>query len=638
MLQNLEHRGPDSGYLFLDPQILLGLRRLAIINVSEGHQPVFNPSKEIVSVFNGEIYNYLELREELRSLGHVIREGSDAEIIPAAYLQWGEDFVSHFNGDFAIAVWNKKTSELLLARDRVGVKPLYYGYTKQGDLIFASEAKAIFAHPEVHRQLNRETLSQIFTIWTPVDGASPFEGLQQVEAGSMVRFRPGKKPQKIQYWNIPYSQGGDSKFKTFEQSKDAFKEAFAQAVKLRLQADVPVGTYTSGGIDSAVIAMVTYRELKHKDTRTFSVTFDDPLFDEEKYQRLVVDSLGLEYNPVKISNSDIYENFIDTVYSAESPLFRTAPVPMRLLSKAVRAKGIKVILTGEGSDEVNWGYDIYRETKVRRFWSRSPESKARPQLFKRMYHYLPQFQNPRFFNLSVDFFKAGMQDLKNPFYSHLPRFSNSLAVHTFFSDDMKQAVQKRNPLNSLLESLPEDFSKRSSLEQCQYLEMKTLLNGYLLSAQGDRMLSANSVEGRFPYLDHNLIELVTTIPARHKLSGLKDKHVLRESYKDQLPPEIISRSKHAYRAPEMQAFANDTRGYVRELLSPAFTQEVGVFDSNLVSSLFDKLTSQSSQKAFTTRDNLAFVEILSTHVLYHSMIKAPAWTSQPLNMEVTIVR
>ncbi len=615
MLNMLYHRGPDAGYLFDNGRAMLGTRRLSIVNLENGVQPAFSENRDIVCVFNGEIYNHVELRKQLEDDGFRLRDGSDIEVIPAAYQKWGLDFVSHFNGDFAIALWDNKREQLILARDRAGVKPLYYAKADNGDLVFASEIKSIFAHPGVRRAFDTGTLSQIFTFWTPVDGCTPFAGVKQVESGTLLRFSAqGELLDQRRYWDVPYNRhqpllGG------FNDYKDAFHDQLKRSVKLRLQADVEVSTYTSGGIDSAVIAYIAYKELRHKNIQTFSVGFDDPQLDEEKYQRMVAASLGLDYSAVKVSSQDIYRNFLDTVLSVESPLFRTAPVPMRMLSQLVRAKGVKVVLSGEGSDEVNWGYDIFREAKVRRFWARQPSSKVRPLLFRRMYHYLPQFQDPRYFNLTIDFFKKGLLDIEDPLYTHTTRIANSTATHAYFSDAMRQAITTEPPLEKLLASLPGDYADRTMLERCQYLEMKTLLSGYLLSAQGDKMMSANSVEGRFPYLDHHFIEFMAQVPPQYKLCGLKDKHLLRESYRDKLPPDIVYRPKHAYRAPEMQAFVEDPDGYVRDLLSPDHIKEAGVFDPDKTQTLYAKLKTGNKER-FSTRDNLAFVQILSTQATY----------------------
>ena len=253
---------------------------------------------------------------------------------------------------------------------------------------------------------------------------------------------------------------------------------------------------------------------------------------------------------VRCDAQSIYENLLHVIRHTESPIFRTAPVPMYLLSQRVAREGIKVVLTGEGADEVAWGYDIFREAKIRRFWSRQPESKSRPLLFGKLYAYLPQFRDKRHLHLFVDFFKQELQQTSSPLYSHQTRIANSRAAYLFLSTRLKEYIEKQSPTQALIDSLPSDFGRRTLLEKCQYLEMRTLLQGYLLSSQGDRMLSAHGVEGRFPYLDHHLIEFLAGLPERYRLRGLYDKAILRETFRSDLPPCIAQRPKFAFRCPK----------------------------------------------------------------------------------------
>jgi asparagine synthase (glutamine-hydrolysing) len=637
MLEQIRYRGPDAGYLHLQDDVVLGTRRLAIINVAEGTQPTFSEDGAIVAIFNGEIYNHLDLRKELTAYGYSLRPGSDAEVIPHAYEQWGLDFASHFNGDFAIALWDGRNQRLILARDRLGIKPLFY--TRAGkDFLFASEIKALFAHPGVERRLNPRFLAQVFTFWTGLDTGSPFEGVRQIEPATVVAFdRQGNQVAHHKYWDIPYRETVPSFQGDFEACQEAFRAELRQAVALRLQADVEVGTYTSGGIDSAVINVLAYKDLQHESTQTFSVTFQDKLFDESTHQRLLARSLNLSSNEVLCGTNEMYTNFADVIYHAESPLFRTAPVPMFLLSRCVEERGVKVVLTGEGSDEITWGYDLFREAKLRRFWSRQAESRIRPQLFKSLYAYLPQFQNPRHFQLLVDFFRNGMQDTSAPLYSHQTRIANSRAGQVFLGPALQAALGEHPPEQDLIHSLPADYSRRSLLEKCQYLEMRTLLHGYLLNSQGDRMLSAHSIEGRFPYLDHHVIEFLAGIPERFRLRGLKDKAILRETFRRDLPPEISERPKFAFRAPELKVFVKDPDGLVAAHLDPAALADAGIFDPQAVAQ-FRRRLERTPAEQFSTRDNLAFVQILSTQILHDHFVANFSLKKRGAKNDVTITR
>jgi len=635
MLEQIRHRGPDAGYLHIDDELFLGVRRLAIVNVAHGSQPTFSADGNIAAVFNGEIYNHRALRKELTASGFRLREGSDAEVIPHAYQKWGLDFASHFNGDFAIAVWDGRRRQLVLARDRLGIKPLFYARAG-GAFLFASEIKALFAHAGVKRQLNPRFLAQLFTFWTGLDTGSAFEGVQQIQAGSvLVLDRLGNQVATHKYWDIPYQENVAPFRGDFAACSEAFRAELRQAVALRLQADVEVGTYTSGGIDSAAINVLAYKDLAHQATQTFSVTFADKLFDESEHQRLVARSLNLTTNEVQCGKEDIYTNFPNVIYHAESPLFRTAPVPMYLLSRHVAERGLKVVLTGEGSDEITWGYDIFREAKLRRFWSRQPESRARPQLFKKLYAYLPQFQNPRHLQLLVDFFRKDMERTDSPLYSHQSRIANSTASHVFAGPALKAALAANPPEQDLIDSLPPDYARRSLLEKCQYLEMRTLLHGYLLSSQGDRMLSAHGVEGRFPYLDHHVIEFLAGVPERFRLRGLKDKAILRETFRRDLPQGICDRPKFAFRAPELSVFVSDPDGMVAGHLARAALADAGIFDPAAVEQ-FRRRLERTPAERFSTRDNLAFMQILSTQILHHQYVCCFALTKRGSKNDVTI--
>jgi asparagine synthase (glutamine-hydrolysing) len=621
MLDSVRHRGPDAGYLRLAEDLLLGVRRLAIVNPRQGPQPVYNESGRVIAVLNGEIYNHRELRAELVRAGHRVAEGSDAEVIPHAYEQWGPDFPRHLNGEFAVALWDANTRRLMLLRDRVGVKPLYYACTRRG-LVFASEIKAILHHPDIRARLHPDYFTQLFTFWAGLETESAFVGIRQVPTGHFQMFdSAGLTLECRRYWEIPCSEDAPQFQGDARAGREAFREILRRSVALRLQADVPVGTYTSGGIDSSVINILAYRDLAHRQTQTFSVAFEDPLFDESQYQRSIVGHLGLRGHEVRCGSRDIYEAFPHVIRHAESPLFRTAPAAMYLLSRRVAETGIKVVLTGEGSDEVAWGYDIFREMKVRRFWSRQPESEMRPQLLQKLYAYLPQFQNPRHLRLMRDFFRTGMDQGADPLYSHHLRIANSQATHALLSEELRRALLRDPPRASLVASLPADFERRSPLEKCQYLEMRTLLAGYLLSLQGDRMLSAHGIEGRFPFLDHHVIEFLAGLPERFRLRGLRDKAIVREAFARDLPPEILLRPKFAFRAPELSAFLEDADGLVDTCFDPQAVAAAGIFDPLAVTRFRARLQKLPAGH-HSTRDNLAFVQILSTQLLYRQFCQA----------------
>jgi asparagine synthase (glutamine-hydrolysing) len=612
----LRHRGPDSEYIWIGAGLGLAVRRLSIVNLAEGHQPAVSNDGQVVAILNGEIFNHIELRACLEKEGLRVPPGSDAAVLPAAYQHWGENFVAHLNGDFAIAIWSAPERTLRLYRDRAGVRPLYYTYSDDGDFVFASEVKALFAHDRVPRALSPAALAQIASYWSTVDGTSAFKNVSQVPAGCYAVVPADRNSLRIcRYWDIPFrpiaprSATADET----ENSIAQFRALLADAVRLRLRADVEVATYTSGGIDSAIVNLIAAGQGR-RVPRTFSMAFEDPVYDEGPYQRLVAKHLGLPHTELVCRLQDIYDYFPKAVFHAEQPLFRTAPVPMLMLSEAVRAAGIKVVMTGEGADEVAWGYDLFQEAHIRRFWSRQPNSTWRPRLLRRLYSYMPQFQNPRLFDLSLDFFRGDLENVSDPLYPYHTRIANSRATHDYFHPDVKAAIAATPPTQALVASLPTDFASRSLAEKCQYLEMKTLLSGYLLASQGDRMQSANSVEGRFPYLDHRLIEMLADMPPNLKLRQSQGKWILRNSYVDQLPSQTLQRPKFAYRAPGIEAFVGDGAGYVEAALSPDTIASAGLFDATRVQALWKKI--RVKKTGFTTREQLSFTQILSTQLLF----------------------
>ena len=319
-----------------------------------------------------------------------------------------------------------------------------------------------------------------------------------------------------------------------------------------LRADVPVGCYLSGGLDSSLVAALG-RRVKGEQFCTYSIRFEDAEYDETPFQRTMAAFIESDHREVTVRRRDIADVFPDVVDHAERPLLRTAPAPLYLLSRLVRESGIKVVLTGEGADEMFAGYDIFREAKVRRFWGRQPASTIRPRLLDRLYPYLarsPVTQR----TMAREFFGRGREGWAAPGFSHQTRWQPAAALQRLFTGDLRAEVRRVDVAGRLLGSLPADFPRWPHLAQDQYLEVRTLLSGYLLSAQGDRMLMAHSVEGRFPFLDVDLVELANSLPPTYKLRGLDEKHVLKRAAAGLVPDEIIRRSKQPYRAPDALSF------------------------------------------------------------------------------------
>jgi asparagine synthase (glutamine-hydrolysing) len=620
MIRPLHHRGPDDTQVFTqaagDVGVGLAHARLSIIDIEGGRQPVHNEDESVWTVFNGEIFNYLELRQELEAKGHTFYTRSDTEVIVHAYEQWGLDFVHRFNGQWAIALWDRNRKRLVLARDRLGVRPLFY--TRQGKrLLFSSEIKGIFAVPGVPRRLDRRALASVFHFWSPLEPASMFQDVHQVPPGHLLIAEKGEVTVRRAWdWSFPQEEiPFDRPVKDYA---DELRSLLIDSVRLRLRSDVPVGAYLSGGLDSSIITTLI-KNYTDTPLRTFSLGFEDEEFDESPYQQELIQYLGTNHTAIKCTKADIGAAFPRTIWHTEATILRTAPTPLMLLSQRVREEHYKVVLTGEGADEVFGGYDLFKEAHIRRFWARRPESRWRASLLARLYPYLKSSPtaSPRY---AESFFSQGMDRIAEPFFGHLPRWSTTSRTWRFFSSEQLAALEGWNPVEQYRQQLPAEIGRWHPFNRDQYNEGHTLLSGYLLSSQGDRVGMANSVEGRFPFLDYRVLELASRLPISLKMLGLKEKHLLKRAFADLLPRSITRRTKQPYRAPDSQSFFQNEKPlpYVAELLSESRIQAGGYFDPQGVTRLVEKCR---TGRAIGFADNMAFVGILSTMLLDEMYIR-----------------
>lgn len=637
----LRHRGPDEFGIYRDAEAGLAHARLSIIDVATGQQPLGSEDQNLWIVFNGEIFNYIELRAELIARGRRFRTKSDTEVIVQAWEAWGVDAFSAMNGQWALALWDRRRKELVLARDRLGVRPLFL-CEHDGRLLFASEVKAIFAaDSSIPRAFDPLGLEETFTFWTVVPPRSVFHGITELRPGHVRIYGPeGVRESCI--WEPSYAEeqnDGRNRFAgTLDDAVIAVRENLERATALRmLRADVPVGSYLSGGLDSSLVAALALRA-KGERFSTFSLRFDDTEYDETQYQRMMVEHLGSTHQDVVVSRCDIATAFPQVVWHAERPILRTAPAPLFLLSRLVHEAGIKVVLTGEGADEMFAGYDLFREAKVRRFWARRPGSKLRPRLLERLYPYLarsPVSQQA----MAQQFFGRNLQASKAPGFSHDPRWSTTGALKRLFSADQRAATSDRDVTADFLATLPEAFARWSPLSQDQYLEVRTLLSGYLLSSQGDRMLMAHSVEGRFPFLDRDVVELANSLPAEYKLRVLDEKHVLKRASADLIPEAILRRKKQPYRAPDALSFVGPDRpAWTDDMTSEPAVRGAGVFSARAVAKLWEKCRVRADEAQFSNADNMALVGVLSTQLLHDQFIRTAPDPGPPVPLRTVIER
>jgi len=615
MLAMIRHRGPDAFGIYRDGQIGLGNARLSIIDLTGGLQPIHNEDNSVWIVFNGEIFNYIELRADLRKKGHHFYTRSDTEVIVHLYEQYGTACLEYLNGQFAFAIWDRGRRSLFLARDRLGIRPLFYTFAR-GVVLFASEIKALLTAPEVKAEIDPFVLSQVLTLWTPLPGRTIFCDIHALPPGHFMLARKGEITIR-RYWELNFPAIREGAKGSEEAYRRQLRELLVDATHLRLRADVPVGAYLSGGLDSSATAALV-RCYTDSELYTFSIAFAERAFDERQYQEEASAFLQTDHRRLECHNRDIADVFPGVVWHAEVPILRTSPAPMYLLSRLVQESGIKVVVTGEGADEILGGYNIYKEDKVRRFWAREPDSSWRPLLLQRLYPYVHGLDVGPGAYLKA-FFGYKLTEVDRPTYSHLLRWRNGMRLRRYLSPEVRTTLGNYDPVVEFEAGLGSDFLQWSPLSRAQYIEMTLFMSEYLLSSQGDRMTAAHSVEGRYPFLDHRVVEFAASLPPKYKLRGLQEKYLLKKAVADLLPASITERPKQPYRAPIAESFLGEERpDYVAQLLSPSEIEGAGYFDPTAVSMILRK---HQRGLPLSEGDEMALVAVLSTQLLHRLFIQ-----------------
>jgi len=623
MLTQIQYRGPDESGIYINNHVALGSVRLSIIDLQTGQQPISSTDGKLWIVFNGEIFNYIELRSSLLKQGHSFKTESDTEVLLHAYMEYGPECLNRLNGQFVFAIWNNEKEVLFIARDRVGIRPLFYTWI-QNTFVFGSEIKSLFEHPDVKPEIEPVSLSQIFTFWTTITPRTAFKGIFELPPGHYMQIT--REQTLIQsFWSLRFPVESERYFKgSLNDAADELEKLLTDAVRIRLRADVPVAAYLSGGLDSSATTALI-KKIAPETLQTFSIGFEDSEFDETSYQQEVSKYLNTRHSAFTCTREDIGKYFPQVVWHSEIPVLRTAPVPMFCLSKKVRENNIKVVITGEGADEMLAGYDIFKEGIIREFWSRQPDSKYRPMLFQKLYPYLAQFQGKNK-NMLKFFFGYQLQDINSPFYSHILRWKNTSIMHNFFSAEMKETLNGYDQYEDVVKMLPSGFELYNRLSKSQWLESVIFMSGYLLSSQGDRMAMANSVEGRYPFLDYRVIEFAATLPPDFKMHGLNEKYILKRMMYNRLPNSVLKRPKQAYRAPIAASFLSPTaKEYTLELLSEKGIGKTGLFAYQAVQKLMNKI---STGEMVTEMENMALSGILSTQILCHQYILKDSFRPQ----------
>lgn len=616
MLTQIKHRGSYYNGVFVSDFVGLGEGLSSSAFKKMNKSPLSNQDETLWIVWSGTVFNHIDLQSKLLSRGRQLKTSSDAELILSLYQEYGVDCLTMINGQFAFSIWDTTKNELFLARDRMGICPLYYSMSNNG-VVFASEIKALFEYPQLTPNISAKSLAQITTFWATLTPNTVFEGVSELSPGHYLKLNSDGMQTKS-YWEFPLFHPKEYSQYNLEQSINQFDELFSDAVAIRTQQEEPFGAYLSGGIDSSVTTSYIKELHPNLNLETFSIGFSDPDFDESAYQDIAVDYYKTNHSKVICSDADIANNFKEVVWHAESPLLRSSPAPMLMLSKLARKSNIQTVVTGEGSDEILGGYNIFKEAIIREFWAKEPTSKYRPLLLKKLYPYLSQMSNTNEMALKM-FFGYKLTETSSPVYSHLLRWKNTARIKNFFSSDIKNEIKGYNPVEEFSEKNKKRLKGIDLLSRAQWIEATVFTSSYLLPSQGERMAAANSVEGRFPFLDHRVIEFCMKLKPEYKLNGLNEKYLLKTMMKSRVPKEIINRQKQPYRAPITSSFSSENRpAYIREMLSKEKINSMGFFDYEKVEMLLDKM---KTKHQITEIDNMALTAILSTQILHSCFVE-----------------
>lgn len=573
MCRIITHRGPDDQGTLVEKGTALGMRRLSIIDLAGGHQPISGEDGSVTIVFNGEIYNFRELTPELQAKGHRFRTHSDTETIVHAYEEYGAACVERLRGMFAFAIWDESKRTLFIARDRVGKKPLYYTVTPGGTLVFGSELKSLLQHPEVTRETDLEALDAYFSLGYVPDPLTIFRGIRKLPAGCYLTFSEGVA-KTTQYWDFNYEQ--DPTPRREEDYLDELRELLDEAVNLRLVADVPLGAFLSGGIDSSIVVALMARHMG-RPVKTFSIGFEEDSYNELKYARLTAEKFGTDHHEFLVT-PDICSIVDELAWHFDEPFADSSAIPTYMVSKLAR-EYVKVVLSGDGGDELFAGYTRYVVDQQRADFALLPQF-IRKGLMQPVSRRLPHGMWGRNF-------------LNNVAQDPLDRFLDSMSVFTglnkrlLYSDELKRSLIDDRTVSKLFRECAAKVKTGHPLDALLYIDSKTYLPGDILT-KVDRMSMAVSLEARAPLLDHKLIDFVTRIPASMKLSGSETKHLLKRAVRDLVPPEILDRPKQGFGVPIQQWINNELRERIRDTLMDSRTLQRGYVNRHYVEVLLDE--------------------------------------------------
>jgi asparagine synthase (glutamine-hydrolysing) len=584
MLQRMRdvitHRGPDDEGVYIDEQVGLGHRRLSIVDVAAGHQPMTNEDRSLYITYNGEIYNHADYRDELEAKGHVYTTHCDTETILHLYEEHGQDCVDYLRGMFAFAIWDKTRKELFIARDRLGVKPLYYVHTNDGSLYFASEIKALLAASALNPELNYAALPDYLANHGTSNDETLFAGVKRLQPGHTLMWRDGQLEIR-QYWNVSFAAEGAESNRRDEDLIAEWFDLFKTSVRLRLMADVPLGMFLSGGIDSSAIAAVM-SEMVDEPVKTFSVAFAEREANELEYARLVAKKFKTDHHEVLVTPQEFFAALPQMVWQEDEPLAHPSSVPLYFVSRLAAAH-VKVVLTGEGSDELLGGYERYYKTiynlALGPRYHRLTPAPFRSAVEARI-RSLPLDSRAR--HKLTRTFLCLTPDIENLYFDNFAVFTRQMQA-SLLSSSTRERIGAIDPYRDMRQYF-DTTDAHSLLNRMLYVDTKTYLHELLMKQ--DQMSMAASIESRVPFLDHKLVEFTVRLPDRLKVRhGWTTKYVLRKAMKDLLPEPILTRKKMGFPVPIGKWFRGEFRPVIDEYVLGERASARDIFDREFVSSL-----------------------------------------------------
>jgi asparagine synthase (glutamine-hydrolysing) len=568
MRDTMVHRGPDGADCFIEDGIGLAHRRLAIIDLSGGQQPLSTPDRQVTITFNGEIFNYLGIRKELIAKGHQFLTRSDTETILYAWLEWGEKCVDHLRGMFAFSIWDKRQQTLFCARDRLGVKPFYYTHTTDGFFLFASELKALQIHPSVKTNINPTSIETYFALGYITDPDSIFSDIQKLPAGHTLTLKRGHAPTMKQYWDLPF---GDIELDE-SQSEEALYENLKEAVDIRLMSEVPLGAFLSGGVDSSTVVAIMSNIMK-EPVKTCSIGFDDPKYNEADYANQVAQRFQTDHHQKIVSSSD-YSLVEKLAGIYDEPFSDSSALPTFKVCELAREQ-VTVALSGDGADELMSGYRHHRmhlnEEKIR---ACIPES-IRQTVFKPLAKIYPKADwAPRFLRAKSTF-EGLSTDGISAYFNSVCQNSNQVR-NNLFNDEFTRSLEGFNAVETFRKHAA-NAPKKDPQSVIQYVDAKTYLIGDILT-KVDRASMANSLEVRNPFLDHKWVEWVTSIDNKYKYDGTTGKVLLKKTMENHLPKDILYRAKMGFSVPIARWFKKELRDKMHDSLQGSAIRNSGYFN------------------------------------------------------------